>query len=252
MHIHFIIHESFEGPGYFSLWAQKHQYTVSTSRVYLGEPLPDLDNETQSRFDLLIVLGGPQNPATSQDECPHFDTYAEQRLIRDAMNRKKAVVGVCLGAQLIGEALGATYSASPEKEIGYFPVRLSDQGQSDPKLSTFKAEELVGHWHNDMPGLTAESQILATSEGCPRQIVRYSNLVYGFQCHLEFLQEQLPPLIEHDAPVFCQQETARSPARFVQMPADILAYDTTRMNQLLGDFLDKLVADYKKEQTKTQ
>lgn len=53
----------------------------------------------------------------------------------------------------------------------------------------------VGHWHNDMPGLVHDANIIAYSEGCPRQIIAYSNLVYGFQCHMEFTPEVIELLI---------------------------------------------------------
>ncbi|UTV29559.1 glutamine amidotransferase-related protein [Photobacterium atrarenae] len=234
MHIHFLIHESFEGPGYFATWAARHDYTISATRLYLGEPLPADD----APFDLLVILGGPQNPQTSVEACPHFNSLAEQAVIRQAISRQKAVVGVCLGAQLIGEALSASYAVSPEPEIGYFPIQLTKAGEADPKLATWAPEELVGHWHNDMPGLTEHSTVLASSAGCPRQIVRYTELVYGFQCHLEFQRADLPPLIEHDQPAFA------SPKPYIQAPEVILAHDPERMNQLLGDFLDQLMLAY--------
>ncbi|MEJ2765055.1 glutamine amidotransferase [Photobacterium sp. MCCC 1A19761] len=234
MHIHFLIHESFEGPGYFATWATRHGYTLSATRLYLGEALPADD----APFDLLVILGGPQNPSTSVAECPHFDSLAEQAVIRQAINRQTAVVGVCLGAQLIGEALGARYAVSPEPEVGYFPIQVTKAGQADLKLAAWAHEEIVGHWHNDMPGLTPHSTVLASSAGCPRQIVRYADLVYGFQCHLEFQRADLPPLIEHDAATFATSKP------YIQAPDAILAHAPERMNLLLGDFLDQLVQAY--------
>lgn len=105
----------------------------------------------------------------------------------------RPVVG--LGAQLIGEALGAVFSESPEREIGKFPICLTDAGRAHPRFSHFGPELKVGHWHNDMPGLTADAVIIATSEGCPRQIVECSDLVYAFQCHMGFTPEVIELLI---------------------------------------------------------
>ncbi|MGX7653688.1 type 1 glutamine amidotransferase [Shewanella putrefaciens] len=235
MHIHCIIHESYEGPGYFSDWAASKNYRMSFSRVYLDEALP----EDSDGFDLLIILGGPQSPATSQSDCPYFDSQAEQRLIRQAIQTNKAVVGGCLGAQLIGEALGARYQKSPHAEIGYFPIELTAAGKSDINLKTFSTTEVVGHWHNDMPGLTPNCEVLATSEACPRQIVRYTNLVFGFQCHLEFISSQLAPLIAQENAFSCTQKMP-----YIQSPEFILGQSTARMNQLLGHFLDNLVLAY--------
>ncbi len=174
MRVHFVIHESFESAGAYLKWAEDRGYTISWSRVYAGEALPPNADE----FDMLVVFGGPQSPRTTREECPYFDSQAEQHLINQAISARKIVVGICLGSQLIGEALGAKVCQSPEKEIG--------------------------HWHNDMPGLTDQAIILATSEGCPRQIVQYGNFVYGFQCHMEFTVEAVEGLIQHS-----QQESCR-------------------------------------------
>lgn len=163
---------------------------------------------------MLVVLGGPQSPSTTKEECPHFDAAAERALIEKCVAAQKAVVGVCLGSQLIGEALGASYEHSPEKEIGKFPITLTSEGKANDKFAHFGDTLDVGHWHNDMPGLTENSKIMAYSEGCPRQIVEYSNLVYGFQCHMEFTLDVIELLI---AASECEL-AALTGHRFVQQP----------------------------------
>ena len=110
MHVHFIVHEDFEAPGAYETWARNHGHDVTYSRVYAGDKLP-LNAEG---IDFLIVMGGPQDPDTTQEECPHFDSDSEQTLIASAVNAGKAVIGVCLGLQLIGESLGAWFAQSPE------------------------------------------------------------------------------------------------------------------------------------------
>ena len=238
MHAHFIVHESFEAPGAFVTWAESRGHSTSFSRVYLGDALPP----TSDGIDLLIVLGGPQSPATTKVECPHFDAAAEKALIAQCVNAGKAVVGVCLGSQLIGEALGAKFSHSPEKEIGKFPIVMTEEGRNNPKLSHFGEVLAVGHWHNDMPGLTPQAKILAYSDGCPRQIVEYSNLVYGFQCHMEFTQEVIELLIKAAK----QELPSLTTHRFVQQPEALRQHDFSEMNQKLWAFLDKLVQAYGK------
>lgn len=242
MNIHIIIHEEFEGPNFIDSWINNRGYQVSYSRVYLGDMLPLNMND----FDGLIVLGGPQSPDTTKEECAYFHSKEEQSLILHGINGNKMVMGVCLGAQLIGEALGAKYERSPEKEIGYFPIQLSKDGIHDSSLDHFNLSELVGHWHDDMPGLTESAKVLASSKGCPRQIIRYSNLVYGFQCHLEFIASELPSLIEHSTRDF----TVQNEHIFIQSELEILNTSTSRMNQLLGDFLDNLIAKYRYDDCK--
>ena len=108
MRVHFIVHESFEAPGAYETWAINQGHDVTYSRVYAGDRLPD----DAVGIDFLIVMGGPQDPDTTLEECPHFNAKAEQALIASAVKTGKAVIGICLGSQLIGEALGAEKSYS--------------------------------------------------------------------------------------------------------------------------------------------
>ncbi len=234
MHIHFIIHEHFEAPGAYEIWGKSRGCSLSYTRVYQGDSLP----EELGHTDLLIIMGGPQSPATTREECPWFDAQAEKALISRAIEEGKTVIGVCLGSQLIGEALGAAFCHSPEKEIGKFPVRLTDAGKANPLFEGFGSVLNVGHWHNDMPGLTPQAKVLAYSEGCPRQIVQYSERVYGFQCHMELTPEVVELLIEHS-----QNDLRRAGEfRFVETAEKLRSHDYREMNQVLFSFLDKLTA----------
>jgi GMP synthase (glutamine-hydrolysing) len=236
MHVHFIIHEHFEAPGAYETWAQLQGHTISYSRVYAGEVLPVAVEE----IDFLIVMGGPQDPDTPQSVCPHFDARGEQAVIAAAVAAGKVVLGICLGSQLIGEALGAAYGHSPEKEIGKFPIWLTDAGKRHPLFSHFGDKLDVGHWHNDMPGLTADAEIIAFSEGCPRQIVAWTDRVFGFQCHMELTREVVELLIAHS-----ESDLSRAAEyRFVDTPDVLRAHDYSQMNAALFTFLDKLAEHY--------
>lgn len=237
MNVHFVVHEAFEAPGAYETWARDRGYGISYSRVYDGDPLP----ASVDGFDLLVVMGGPQDPATTKEQCPYFDAQAEISLIARAVSASRAVVGICLGSQLIGEALGAKFEHSPEKEIGKFPITLTEAGHKNAKFSDFGDVLEVGHWHNDMPGLTSTAIIIATSDGCPRQIVEYSPLVYGFQCHMELTHEVVELLIGASE----TELRTLTGYRFVQQPEALRANSYDEMNQKLYGFLDKLMADYK-------
>lgn len=116
MHVHFIIHESFESAGAYLPWAETRGHHITWTRVYDNEPVP----ANADGFEMLVVFGGPQSPRTTLAECPYFDSKAEQHLINQAISAGRIVVGICLGSQLIGEALGARVCQSPEKEIGHY------------------------------------------------------------------------------------------------------------------------------------
>ncbi|KXT76952.1 glutamine amidotransferase-related protein [Streptococcus sp. DD12] len=233
MKIQFVVHESFEAPVAYLKWAQARGHDVQLIEVYKGDKLP----QDASAGDMLVVMGGPQSPQTTRQECPHFDADAEKALIQAYMAADKPIVGVCLGAQLLGEAYGAPVEHSPEREIGVFPIQLTKAGQADPCLQDFAETELVGHWHGDMPGLTPEAVVLATSSGCPRQLVRFGDKHYAFQCHLEFDQAAVQGLLVHEE-AFDQQVAQNT---YVQDQESLLSYDYQDMNALLWTFLDRLV-----------
>ena len=193
---------------------------------------------------MLIVMGGPQSPATPRAECPHFDAAAEVSLIAKCIAANRAVIGICLGSQLVGEAMGARFDYSPEMEIGKFPIFLTHEGPGNEKFAHFGETLKVGHWHNDMPGLTPLAKIVAYSEGCPRQIVEYNNLVYGFQCHMELNPEVIELLIANADPAL---ETLTQ-HRFVQQAEELRRNDYSEMNAKLFVFLDRLSDEYKTEQ----
>lgn len=230
MKLHIIMHESFEAPGAIEVWAKRNNLTISYTRLYEGDVLPD----ECDGFDFLIVMGGPQSPATTIEECPHFDSKTEISLISKAVKGNKYLLGVCLGAQLIGEALGAKFDHSPNREIGVFNLSLTDQAVNDPIFSKFPAIFSVGHWHGDMPGLTSESQILAISEGCPRQVVKYTSKIYGFQCHFEFTPESIEGMIKNSS----EELIKYNGLPYIENEQQLRSHDFVEINSKLFTFLD--------------
>lgn len=230
MKVHIVVHESFEAPAAIATWANSKNHKIEYTKLYNNESLP----EEVDAFDFLVIMGGPQSPATTIEECSYFDAKKEIEFIQKAINKEKAVLGVCLGAQLIGEALGAKCEHSPNREIGVFELTLTESGKKDPLFSSFPEKFLVGHWHGDMPGVTQDSEILAYSKGCPRQIIRYTPKVYGFQCHFEFTPEVINGMIEN-----CVGDLEKYKSLpYIQDAATLKRNDYTQMNTYLYKFLD--------------
>lgn len=231
MKLHIIMHESFESPAAIQIWAEGKGHNIEYTRLYNGDTFP-----AECNFDFLVIMGGPQSPATTIEECSHFDAQKEIAFIKKAIDQKKILLGVCLGAQFIGESLGAHFEHSPNREIGVFPVTLTEDGKQDPIFKSFPEKFMVGHWHGDMPGLTSESKILAISEGCPRQIIRYSPQMYGFQCHFEFTPEAIEGMINNNS-----HELKEYKGLPYIETADLLRKnDYSEMNSFLFNFLDKI------------
>ena len=225
-----ITHAAFESPGIIVDWAKSKGHQLTLCKSYQGESclqaLP---------FDCLIVMGGPQ------DAC-RYETYPyleeEVQLIKNAVLHQKIILGFCLGAQLIGTALGARASRSPEKEIGVYPITLTDAGLHDYLLEGLGETFPAVHWHNDMPGETADSVVLASSAGCPRQIIRYAPTIYGFQCHLEITQEVFQQIA-----AACPLDF--KPSRYTQSKEEFGAKDFKSVNQIMLQILDRIAALYR-------
>jgi GMP synthase-like glutamine amidotransferase len=114
MKIHYLQHVHFEGLGYIESWLHENEVTVSSSRAFEYARFPEL-----AEFDGLIVLGGPMS-VNDVDLYPWLKR--EIRFIADTIAVGKPVLGICLGAQLIAKAMGASVYKNEHKEIGWFPV----------------------------------------------------------------------------------------------------------------------------------
>ena len=234
MKVHFVLHETFEVPGAYLKWAQERGHQVTTTKVYENETLP----ESVDDIGFLIVMGGPQSPDEDREAFPYYDPQAEIQLIQKAIKADRYIVGVCLGAQLLSVAYGAEYEHSPEREIGVFPITLTEAGLKDEYVKVLGPALITGHWHGDMPGLSEDAVVLATSQGCPRQIIRFSSKHYAFQAHLEFDPEAVDLLIAADGEDVLEEQSQN--LTFVQKPEAIRAYDYREMNAKLFAFLDSL------------
>lgn len=227
MRIHTIIHAPFEKAGAIEKWATDKGYQLLATHTYRGEKLPSL-----SAVDFLVIMGGPQSPA-ELDKYPYL--REEITFTRQIIDHKKPVLGICLGAQIISESLGAKTEHSPNKEVGIFPIQLTTDGEDDPIFKQFPKIFEVIHWHNDMPGIPEGSLVLAKSDGCPRQAIRYSNRVYGLQFHMEMTSELLTGMVKH-----CPQDL--NPGRYIQETTKLLSADLTEINSKMFAILNYLAA----------
>lgn len=227
MIVQVILHASFEPTGVIHDWALKHGHELIEVYPYRGDQLKGLDS-----FDVLLIMGGPQSPLQA-DQFPYL--YDEMALIREAVLANKKVLGICLGAQLIGQALGAAAERSPHREIGIWPIELTAAGIADPMLEGFPQQFDVAHWHSDMSGVPEGAEVLARSPGCPRQIIRYHDHVYGFQCHPEMTRSVMTRLADH-----CADDLDGS--TYVQSRDQIIAQDFAAINQHAFRFLQRFFA----------
>ena len=89
---------------------------IDVRRAHLGEALPD----SADGHDAAVVLGGGQN-ALADADYPYFPRLLD--LLRDFERRDRAVLGICLGSQIIARAFGGTNQIGGASEFGWHPSR---------------------------------------------------------------------------------------------------------------------------------
>lgn len=227
MHIHYLQHVPFEGLGSIETWATEHHHSLSATRFYQKEPLPGL-----AEFDWLIVLGGPMN---IYEEDKYNWLRSEKLFIKEAITANKTVIGICLGAQLIADVLGAKVYKGEYKEIGWFPIELTEEAHSYPVFADLPQQFTVFHWHGDTFDLPPGANHLAQSEGCPNQAFIYNHKVLGLQFHLESTPETVAQIIDN-----CRSEIV--PGKYIQSPPEILALPDRfwQINATMGQILANL------------
>lgn len=178
MKIHCIQHVEFETPGNIAEWIEKRKHSFSNTLLYKNESFPRLNN-----FDLLIIMGGPMNVY----EYEKYPWLREEKVfIEEAISAGKAVLGICLGAQLIADVLKAEVFNNNYKEIGWFPVfTVKPEVSETSVLKDFPEEFTAFHWHGDTFSLPEGAKLLFENVACKNQGFIYRNRVIGLQFHLE-------------------------------------------------------------------
>lgn len=181
LHIHYLQHVDFEGPGCIDQWANEKGHTLTSTQLYKGETFPDIQE-----IDWLIIMGGPMS---ANDDKKISWIIPEKQFIANAITAGKTVIGICLGSQLIASVLGAQVYANTHKEIGWFPIHNPDSTKN--LLFENNKPFDVFHWHGETFDLPKGAALLASSEACKNQAFLYGNRVLGLQFHFEVTRDSL-------------------------------------------------------------
>jgi len=144
----------------------------------------------------LIVMGGPES-VYQLERYPYLRD--EMRLIENALQDNKPILGVCLGAQLLAAVLGATVKRSENREIGWYSVRLAEAAHNDRLMRGLPTEFTAAHWHSDIFDLPNGAVALASSEKTPLQAFRFAEKAYGLLFHAEITEERIRRLVSEFA-----------------------------------------------------
>jgi len=183
-----IKHVEIEGPGLIEDCLKQEKIPYRIVNLETGARLPKIDDLSH-----IVILGGPMN-VYEEDRYPFLKD--EDLLIKEAIQRGKTILGICLGAQLIAKALGAKVLKSAVREIGWYDVSLRDEGSKDACFSFLPRTFPVFQWHEDTFEIPKAGKLIATSEFVPHQAFRHGENVYGLQFHLEVTQEMILEWLE--------------------------------------------------------
>lgn len=170
-----------EGPGLIDEALPK-SIPRTVRRPAIGQPLPDNPID----FSAVVCLGGPMGVYETRNHPWIEDLIA---FMAEAIRKDIPCLGICFGSQILAAAAGATVAPTGLKEIGWEKITLTEAGREDPILSPLPPMIEVFHWHGDRWELPEGAVLLASSERCDHQIFRLSDRHYGFQCHLEILED---------------------------------------------------------------
>jgi len=203
MRMHVLQHVDFEHAAAIGDWARKQGHLCTSGGFYRGDPPPP-----PAEVEWLVVMGGPMGVG---DEERHPWLVEEKRYLRAVLDTGARMLGVCLGAQLLAELLGAAVTRNPFKEIGWFPVTLSRQAREHEFFYGLPHQFTAFHWHGDTFALPPEAVPLGGSDACEMQGFLAQGRILGLQFHLESTVQSVDALIEN-----CSDDI--TPGPYVQEP----------------------------------
>lgn len=226
MRVHILQHVPFEGPARIKDWVERANHTLSLTRFFQDERAPKVDD-----FDMLVVMGGPMG---ANDDAELKWMRGEKQFIELAIQKKKKVLGVCLGAQMIASVLGAKVYPNKFREIGFYPIELDCTHSRQTALAVLPQKLNVFHWHGDTFDLPKGALHLAKSLGCENQAFSWNNHVMALQFHLEVSLAEIESLIR-----YCGKDMAAGD--YVMSAEDMFdqaPLQVPPMNAALSRFLD--------------
>lgn len=172
-------HIACEHPGIFRKFLSNAEIEWDTVALDNGDTIPPMDG-----YDALWVMGGPMD-VWDEDKYPWL--RLEKEAIRDwVVDVQKPYLGVCLGHQLLADAMGGQCGPQRRPEIGILTVELNQEGQRDKLFAGIDREIRCLQWHSvEVRKLPPSSVVLASSSDCRCQAMRVGKHAWGVQFHVE-------------------------------------------------------------------
>jgi GMP synthase-like glutamine amidotransferase len=229
MRIHCLQHTTYDGPAFLPAWAAGRGHGLTSVLVPAGGRLP-----APRDFDALIVMGGPMSLS---QEASHPWIATERTLVERTMVAGKPVLGICLGAQLMAQVLGAPVAPGPHPEIGWFPVQMTREARKSWLDGALPDTFLSFFWHEETFGIPDGTVHVARSAAYDNQGFLFGPHL-ALQFHLEVTPQWAEKLVARDA-----EQLVDHP--YIQSAADILSGAAERAGQnnaLMAVLLDRWIA----------
>ena len=233
---HCLQHLPNEGPGHAAKWLAAHGHSLTFTKLFESNPVfPALAD-----FDGLLILGGAMSV---HDESTFPWLRDEKTFLREVLRAGKITLAICLGAQLLAEALGAEVRPNHEPEIGFWTVRFSTKAREHPLLRGWPEKAAVLHWHVDTFTVPPGAIRVGMSAGCATQGFVWGDGVIGLQFHPEMTVEMVGQLMAFEGHDMAEEQ------EFVQTAEQIRAKlkSVWKGRKLLESLLANLVALHENE-----
>ena len=210
MRIHLLQHIPYGFLTSIERWARGKGHAVSKTLIYAYDKLPKPED-----FDWLIIMGGPMS---IYEEVSYPWLVNEKKFIASAIESEKIVLGICLGGQLIADVLGGKVHMNACREIGWYPVSLTEEAKKSKIFSRLPDKFTAFFWHEDTFEIPEGCKRMAEDKGCRNQAFECNGRVIGLQFHLESSAESVNSMIH------CQKcmEKIKQGGRYIQSIEEIL------------------------------
>ncbi len=236
MRWHCLQHMPNEGPGHATDWLASHGHSLTFTKLFE----PNLLLPALADFDGLLILGGAMS-VRDEKNLPWL--REEKAFVREALRAGKITLAICLGAQLVAEALGAEVRPNHAPEIGFWTVRFSAKSLEHPLLRGWPEKAAVLHWHFDTFTVPPGAVRVGMSAATATQGFVWGDGVIGLQFHPEMTVGMVEQLMAFEGHEQAEEQ------EFVQTAEQIRSKlkSVWKGRKLLEALLENLVALHESE-----